>query len=144
MLTITKVMWQVSKLITFVNNHYYYSGLLDRDLEPLSLLGKLVSYFKVFVFLIGSLIFWIIFGWFADYSFPFNQAIELILCCFNRNIGSKINNLQKNLQTVAFTSQSDNKEQIRKLNKLESQAWLYRTHLGSIYQSTSPVPTWVL
>lgn len=67
-----------------------------------------------------------IFGWFADYSFPFNQAIELILCCFKRrSLGSKVNNLQKNLQRFEFTSQLDNKEQINKLNKFESQAWLY-------------------
>ncbi|MGB3642149.1 MAG: hypothetical protein WBA39_31905 [Rivularia sp. (in: cyanobacteria)] len=61
----------------------------------------------------------------------------MILCCFNRNIGSKINNLQKNLQTVEFTSQLENKEQIKKLNKLESQAWLYSEVIQILSVNTS-------
>jgi hypothetical protein len=44
------------------------------------------------------LIFWLLFGWLADYSFPFGQALELMLACFKGTVSSKINTLQKQLQ----------------------------------------------
>lgn len=73
----------------------------------------------------SALIFWILFGWFADYSFPYTQVIELIICCFKGNIAAKANNLQKQLQgRTVFVSQLNNQQQIQRLNKLDSQAWL--------------------
>ena len=85
-----------------------------------------MNYIKVFLFLIGSVIFWLLFGWLADYSFPFGQAFELLLACFRGTISARINGLQKQLQTTELVSQPDNKQQVQKLNNLESQAWLYQ------------------
>jgi len=76
------------------------------------------------LFIVSALVFWIIFGWFGDYSFPYGQVIELILCCFRGTIAAKVNNLQKQLQKTDFVSQLDNQQQIQRLNKLDSQAWL--------------------
>ncbi|MBE9200955.1 MULTISPECIES: hypothetical protein [unclassified Nodularia (in: cyanobacteria)] len=108
-----------------VNNNYYYPYLLNRDLKPLTLFGKLVSYFQVIFFLLGTLIFWLLFGFFTDYSFPYAQTIELLLCCFTGKIAAKVNNFQQQVQKNEFASQLDNHEQVKKLNKLESQIWLY-------------------
>ena len=77
------------------------------------------------MFLICAIFFWFLFGWLADYSFPFGQALELMLSCFTGNISARINKLQKQLQRTDIVSQPDNKQQIAKLNNLESQAWLY-------------------
>lgn len=66
------------------------------------------------------------FGWLADYSFPFGQALELLFACFKGTISSHINTLQQQLQRVELVSQPDNKQQIQKLNNLESQSWLYQ------------------
>lgn len=71
------------------------------------------------------LAFWILFGWLADYSFPYGQVIELILSCFRGTVAAKVNNLQKQLQRTEFVSQLDNQQQIEKLNNLDAQAWLY-------------------
>ncbi|RCJ38529.1 hypothetical protein A6769_09005 [Nostoc punctiforme NIES-2108] len=65
------------------------------------------------------------FGWLADYSFPFGQALELLLACFKGTISAKVNSLQQKLQKTDILSQPDNQQQVQKLNKLESQAWLY-------------------
>lgn len=59
-----------------------YLDLQDEDLEPLSLWGKVLSYFKVFIFLLIILIFWVFFGIFTNFPFPYSQAIDLMLCCF--------------------------------------------------------------
>lgn len=72
-----------------------------------------------------TLIFWFLFGWLADYSFPFGQALDLIFACFRGTVSARLNNLQQHLQRTDIFSQLDNKKQIRKLNNLESQAWLY-------------------
>ncbi|MDZ8064602.1 MAG: hypothetical protein RMY64_03030 [Nostoc sp. DedQUE08] len=61
----------------------------------------------------------------ADYSFPFGQALELLLACFKGTISARINSLQQKLQKTDIFSQPDNQQQVQKLNKLESQAWLY-------------------
>jgi uncharacterized coiled-coil DUF342 family protein len=84
------------------------------------------------MFLIFNLIFWVLFGWLADYSFPFGQVLELIIACFKGTIASKINLLQKQLQRKDILYQLDNTEQIKKLNNLESQAWIYQNILGII------------
>ncbi|MEG4247656.1 hypothetical protein QUA36_03250 [Microcoleus sp. Pol10D4] len=64
-------------------------------------------------------------GWLADYSFPFGQALDLMLACFKGTISSKINSLQQQLQRTDVVTQPNNKKQVQKLNNLESQAWLY-------------------
>ncbi|MDJ0696451.1 hypothetical protein [Mastigocoleus sp. MO_188.B34] len=75
--------------------------------------------------MVCALFFWFFFGWLADYSFPFGQALELMLACFRGTISAKINSLQQQLQRTDIISQPDNKQQVQKLNNLESQAWLY-------------------
>lgn len=75
--------------------------------------------------MLGSLFFWVLFGWLADYSFPFGQALELLLACFRGTISAKINTLQQQLQKTDIISQPDNQQQVPKLNNLESQTWLY-------------------
>lgn len=79
--------------------------------------------------MICAIFFWFLFGWLADYSFPFGQALELMLSCFTGNISARINKLQKQLQRTDIVSQPDNKQQVAKLNNLESQAWLYESVL---------------
>ncbi len=97
------------------------------DLEAnKNLFVRLFNYAKVFGFLICAIFFWFLFGWLADYSFPFGQALELILACFQGRISSKVNDLQQQLHKVDVVSQPNNKKQLRKLNTLESQAWLYK------------------
>ncbi len=82
-----------------------------------------------------SLIFWALFGWLADNAFPFGQALELILACFKGTLASKVNNLQKNLQQTATISDPANIEEIKNLNNLESQAWLYEGVLNRLANS---------
>lgn len=74
----------------------------------------------------GSVVFWFLFGIFADYSFPFGQALELMLACFTGTVSAKVNSFQQNLQKTEIISQPDNNQQVPKLNNLESQAWLYQ------------------
>lgn len=78
------------------------------------------------MFLIGSLLFWIFFGWLADYSFPFGQAIDICVACFRGTLASKVNSLQQKFQSIDIVSQPDNQQQVKKLTNLESQAWLYK------------------
>ncbi|MGD1701908.1 hypothetical protein [Dapis sp. BLCC M229] len=73
----------------------------------------------------SALIFWALFGWLAEYSFPFGESIQLLLSCFHGTVSNKVNKLQKQLQDTEFISQINNKEQIKKLNNLDFQAWLY-------------------
>ncbi len=80
----------------------------------------------------SALIFWALFGWLAEYSFPFGESIQLLLSCFQLNVPSKVNKLQKKLQDTEFISQIDNQEQIKKLNNLDFQAWLYIEILGKL------------
>lgn len=110
--------------ITVTNTNNYY-GLLNRDLKPLTFFGKFLIYFQVVFFLLGTLIFWLLFGFFTDYSFPYAESIELLLCCFRGKIASKVNQFQEQAQKTEFISQLDNYDQVKKLNKLESQIWLY-------------------
>jgi len=75
--------------------------------------------------LVCALFFWFLFGWLADYSFPFGQALELMFACFKGTISEKINSLQQQLQRTDIVSQLDNEKPFKELNKLESKAWLY-------------------
>ncbi|WP_333202097.1 hypothetical protein [Microcoleus sp. S28C3] len=77
------------------------------------------------MFLMCALFFWFLSGWLADYSFPFGQALDLMLACFKGTISAKINSLQQQLQRTDVVTQPNNKKQVQKLNNLESQAWLY-------------------
>jgi predicted nuclease with TOPRIM domain len=98
-----------------------YLDLQDEDLEPLSLWGKVLSYFKVFIFLVITLIFWTFFGIFTSFPFPYGQAIDLMLCCFKGTVASKVNRLQKRLpQSENLSSQS-----VQKLNNCDFQVRLY-------------------
>jgi predicted nucleic acid-binding Zn-ribbon protein len=83
------------------------------------------------------LVFWLLFGWLADYSFPFGQALELMLACFNGTVSSKINTLQKQLQQADVTASGKNIQQVKKLNNLESQAWLYKSILDRLGNDSS-------
>lgn len=104
----------------FIFNIDTYEGLQDKDLEPLSLQGRILSYFGVFIVLVLTLVFWFFFGLFINFPFPYYQAIELIFNCFKGNIGSKVNKLQWQLQLKDTDSQS-----IEKLNELDFEARLY-------------------
>jgi hypothetical protein len=77
------------------------------------------------LFLISTIFFWLLFGWLADYSFPFGQALDLMLACFKGTISARINTLQQQFQKIDVVPQPENKQQVPKLNNLESQAWLY-------------------
>lgn len=84
-----------------------------------------------------SVLFWVLFGWLADYSFPFGQALELLLSCFTGTVAAKINNLQQQLQRTDVIPQPDNTKQVQKLNNLESQAWLYKGILERLGANSS-------
>ncbi|MDJ0515081.1 MAG: hypothetical protein QNJ74_02085 [Trichodesmium sp. MO_231.B1] len=73
----------------------------------------------------SALILWALFGWLAEYSFPVGESIQLLLSCFHGTVSTKVNKLQKQLQDTEFISQINNQEQIKKLNNLDFQAWLY-------------------
>jgi hypothetical protein len=75
--------------------------------------------------LVCALFFWFLFGWLAECSFPFGQALELMLACFKGTISAKVNSLQQQLQRTDIIPQPNNQQQVQKLNNLESQAWLY-------------------
>lgn len=81
--------------------------------------------------------FWVLFGWLADYSFPFGQALELFLSCFTGTVSAKINSLQQQLQRTDIIPQPNNTQQIQKLNNLESQAWLYKGILERLGENPS-------
>lgn len=48
-----------------------------------------------------------------------------MLACFTGTISAKVNSLQQQLQRTDVAPQPNNKKQVQRLNKLESQAWLY-------------------
>lgn len=98
----------------------YYGELQDEDLEPLTLRGKILSYFGVFIVLILTLIFWFFFGLFINFPFPFRQALELFDSCFRGKVGAKVNRLQKQLQLKDTGILS-----IEELNEIDFQARLY-------------------
>lgn len=75
--------------------------------------------------MLGALVFWVLFGWLAGYSFPFGKAFDLMLACFKGTISAKVNSLQQQLQRIDVVPQPNNQQQVQKLNNLESQAWLY-------------------
>lgn len=101
-------------------NFFNYDELQDKDLEPLSLQGKILSYFGVFVVLALTLVFWFFFGLFINFPFPYHQVIELIISCFRGNVGPKINRLQRELQSKSIDSES-----IKELTEIDFQARLY-------------------
>lgn len=96
-----------------------------------------MNYVKVFLFLLGALVFWGLFGGLADYAFPFGQALELVLACFRGTIASRVNNLQQQFQGIEVIPQPNNKKQVQKLNNLESQAWLYQGVLERLGEDPS-------
>jgi len=118
---------------THFNTHTHnYSGeLRDEDLEPLTLKGKILSYFGIFIILVSTLIFWFFFGLFIDFPFPFRQAVELIESWLRGKVRSKVNNLQKQLQLkyIDFPVIDELNEidfqVIKELNKIDFQARLY-------------------
>jgi len=89
------------------------------------------------LFLLCAVFCWVLFGWLADYSFPFGQALELFISCFTGTVSAKINNLQQQLQRTDIISQPSNTQQVQKLNNLESQAWLYKGILERLGADTS-------
>ena len=105
---------------THYNVHLPYGELRDEDLEPLTLKGKILSYFGVFIVLVATLIFWFFFGLFINFPFPFRQAVELIDSWFRGKVRSKVNILQKQLQLKDIGSLS-----IDELNEIDFQARLY-------------------
>ena len=78
-----------------------------------------------------------LFGWLADYSFPFGQALDLMLACFKGTISARVNTLQQQFQKTEVVSQPKNKHQVPKLNNLESQAWLYEGILERLGEDPS-------
>ncbi|WP_445244908.1 hypothetical protein [Microcoleus sp. OTE_8_concoct_300] len=48
-----------------------------------------------------------------------------MLACFKGTISARINTLQQQFQKIDVVPQPENKQQVPKLNNLESQAWLY-------------------
>jgi hypothetical protein len=48
-------------------------------------------------------LFWVLFGCFADYSFPYGQALELLLACFKGTVSAKVNSLQQQIQRIEPT-----------------------------------------
>ncbi|KAM3095730.1 hypothetical protein ACKFKG_12770 [Phormidesmis sp. 146-35] len=88
-------------------------------------------------FLLCAVFFWALFGWLADYSFPFGQALELFLACFTGTVSAKINSLQQQLQRTDIVPQPNNTQQVQKLNNLESQAWLYKGILERLSENPS-------
>ncbi len=81
--------------------------------------------------------FWVVFGCFADYSFPYGQALELLLACFKGTVSAKVNSLQQQIQRIEVVSQPDNLQQVQRLNNLESQAWLYEGILERLGEDPS-------
>lgn len=81
--------------------------------------------------------FWVLFGCFADYSFPYGQALELLLACFKGTVSAKVNSLQQQIQRIEVVSQPDNLQQVQRLNNLESQAWLYEGILERLGEDPS-------
>ncbi len=81
--------------------------------------------------------FWVLFGCFADYSFPYGQVLELLLACFKGTVSAKVNSLQQQIQRIEVVSQPDNLQQVQRLNNLESQAWLYEGILERLGEDPS-------
>ncbi|MBD1897892.1 hypothetical protein [Coleofasciculus sp. FACHB-129] len=81
--------------------------------------------------------FWILFGCFADYSFPYGHAFDLLLACFKGTVSARVNSLQQQIQRIEVVSQPDNLQQVQRLNNLESQAWLYEGILERIGEDPS-------
>lgn len=104
----------------FHRHEYVYPNLLDEDLEPLTSRGKVLNYLGVFVFLVLTLVFWLFFGLFVSFPFPFHQIVELIGSCFKGKLASKTNNLQKQLQLESISNRP-----VEKLNEIDFQARLY-------------------
>ncbi|WP_141242289.1 hypothetical protein [Leptolyngbya sp. BC1307] len=96
-------------------------------------LDRIISYIKIFAFLVYAVIFWFLFGLAADYSFPYGQALDLISSCFTGSVASKVNWLQQQLQQEDTDLQPSGRNQkFKRLNNLESQAWLYEGILERI------------
>ena len=117
---------ETNEAINQYHIHIYYTGLLTLDLEPLSFLDKLIAYFKVASFLIRKIVFYFLFEWFFDNSFPLSQTIDLILCCFRGTVASRVNFLQKKAQQSSKTFEKvDHQQQIHQLRRLNAEISLY-------------------
>lgn len=55
-----------------------------------------------------------------------------MFACFQGTLAEKVNSLQKQIQRTDVVSQQGNKEQLKRLNELESQVWLYKGILERI------------
>lgn len=89
-----------------ISHGHPYEQLQDKDLDSLKFQERVATYFGVLIFLSLSLVFWVFFGLFTSYPFPYGAAIELIHSCFTGRIGSRVNHLQKQLQVKATEPQS--------------------------------------
>ena len=88
--------------------------------KPLTLWGRIKNYFGVLLFLISTLISWVLCGLGAGFPFPYQQCINLLFSCFNGKIAEEVNNFQKNLQYEHISSKS-----VQELNQIFVQADLY-------------------
>lgn len=100
-------------------------AMTDVSLERLSPAGRIFSYLKVFILIFSTLIFWLLIGYLADYSFPYGQALNLLSGCFTGKVEAKLNNLKREFQNTDFISQKSSEKQIKKLNNLNSKALFY-------------------
>jgi hypothetical protein len=63
-----------------------------------------------------------------------------LFACFKGTVSAKVNHLQQQLQRTDIVSLPDNQKQVKKLNKLESQTWLYEGILQRIAEVSSRNP----
>ena len=60
-----------------------------------------------------------------------------MLACFKGTVTARVNTLQQQIQRIEVVPQSDNSQQVQKLNNLESQAWLYEGILQRLGENPS-------
>jgi hypothetical protein len=70
---------------------YNYYGLTSKDLKEISFWG----YFRVAVFLLGILLFWVFCGWLAKYSLPFDEVLAILAGCFSNGMPEKFVRFQE-------------------------------------------------
>ena len=100
------VQYQDNRITLQISNGRPYEQLRDKDLELPKFQLRITTYFGVLIFLLLSLIFWVFFGLFTSYPFPYSVAVDLICSCFTGNVSSRVNHLQKQLQVRATKPQS--------------------------------------
>lgn len=98
-----------------------YPDLCDSDFpKPLVFPAHIFNYAGVILFLITTLVSWIIFGGFSKFPFPYWEIIDLISCCFKGNIASKVTSSQLEFQLENISSKS-----LKDLNRSEIRASVY-------------------